>query len=121
MTEPDTLQVTFIGEREDIDEMIAGFEAAQSPVRVLSADSAEDPTFQKFGLIEYAAVATIVQLGFYSVELCTKLYDHLRRKGSPNRTIIVRTPFNSVTIEFSEDLTPGEVKRKLNAVLPALD
>lgn len=123
MDKQDKIQVKLSGSPEDIGEWDTDLQQMQGQVSISSRSQERDPTALNFGLVEVAALVTIMTFGFYSLELVTKIYVTLQRnkkqKNAKTKVIIVETPLGRSVFTATDNLSKEQIKEKLDALVKA--
>lgn len=123
MNSQETIQVKFSGSPQDMDYWEKEFQQAQGQVNISSKSQEKDPTALNFGLIETAALVTIITFGFYSAELGTRIFVFFKgvgaRKDAKNKVLIVETPLGKAVFTASDELSKEQIKAKLDALVKA--
>ena len=113
MTTQDSYRVTFIGDDVFIEELKSF--AAKNPVDVnIESELREkDATRLGFDLVTAAAIVTIISGALYTGELAVKLFMALRK--SKSNKIIIQSPFKTLELQKSGELTEEDVRKFLEA------
>lgn len=123
MNSQETIQVKFSGSPQDMDYWEKEFQQAQGQVNISSKSQEKDPTALNFGLIETAALVTIITFGFYSAELVTRIFVFFKeagaRKDAKNKVLIVETPLGKAVFTANDELSKEQIKAKLDALVKA--
>lgn len=123
MNTQDTVQVRFLGSPDDIAQWQAELEALPNQVETVSVGQQKDPGALNFGLIETAALVTIITFGFYTLELGSRIYDRLAKakaqKGAKARVLVVETPLGKAMFTSADNLSKEQITAKLAALVKA--
>lgn len=118
-----TVQVKFTGSPDEIAQWRADFQASPDQVTIASLTQEKDPTALHFGLIEAAALATIINLSFFTLQLAVKIHDRLAAakaaREAKARVLVVETPLGKAVFTSTDNLSEQQINDKLKALVKA--
>lgn len=116
MKNSDTITLKITGDQNIIKELCDEISNDKQNIEIKSYTQIHDKTIFRFGLMEAAAIAAIIQTTFYATELAVKIFNTLSKQKNRNHHIIIQTIYKKTDILFSEDTTVRDIQEQLNSI-----
>lgn len=109
------VELRIIGDKEFVSDIYSCIENQEDDYEVILNEVNKDQSSFEFGLVEVAALVTIIQGAVFLGDFVYKLLDSLKR--SKSKSIVLQTPIKRVEINYSEDLTDKELMKILKQMV----
>jgi hypothetical protein len=105
------IELKILGDKELVLQIRSSIERQSEGYEVISSEIKRDRSALEFGLVEVAALLTVIQGTVFLVDFANKLLSSLKQFKS--KTVVLQTPLRRIEVKYSKDLTEKELERLL--------